>query len=180
MASRVGWIVALVLLAFVTAARQVRAQDAGLLEGTHAASQLLAVDIVQFDANAGEDIHITGSLLAKAVIKYASPLDPCKVVTSFKNGKDLVGVGMTSGTPYTVSGKGKTKYVWVPPNPIKALDHTGVLIAVPPNPTVPPNPVRVHIHYDADPLTGDFTGVSLEHLTAPVVNTCTAIAQVCN
>lgn len=175
---------AMALLA-LTSAPCVHADPAPPLLGNFVAKFSIPVDTVAADPNTMEDVHITGSISAKTIVHYIPP-NPIKVLTSFKPGKDLTGVGMTSGSRYRIKGKGIQKYDWYPGLPIKAVDHTGILVAIPPNPVVPPNPVippnpiRVHLHVDYDALTGNAVGSTVDFPTSALPSTCTATAQVCN
>ena len=158
----------------------VRADDQDVVPtGNHVGKVTLPLATVVADPNAGENVQITGSLLVKTVIRYV-PGNPCKVQTSFKLGKDAAAVGMTSGSPYTLQGKGSLKYSWVPNNPMRAIDHTGVLVAWPSNPGYPGNPVRVHFHVDYDAASGNVSGASIDFPSNPVLGACHPVAQVCN
>lgn len=152
----------------------------------------LPLDTTYHDANTNEDVHVTGTLLVKQVINYQPnnpikgyPGNPCKISDSYKLGTDVVAVGMTSGNPYIVKGKGTLKYAW-PPNPWKSLDQHGVLVGIPNNPCTPNNPcvpndpIRIHYHVDYDPQTGLSTGSTIDFPSNPVApGACVAIAQVC-
>lgn len=138
----------------------------------------LSLNTMVADPNTMENVQITGSLLVKTVINY-TPINPCKVLTSFKLGKDVLAVGMTSGNPYTVKGKGTVKTNWVPTAPIKGVDHTGLLVVTPVNPIIPGNPMRVHYHVDYD-TAGNVSGSLIDFPINTIINACHPIAQVCN
>jgi hypothetical protein len=152
--------------------------------GNHVANVTIPMDTMVADPNTLETVHLTGSLLVKTQIKYA-PGNLCKVQTQFKLGKDVAAVGMTSGDPYKVKGKGTVKYNWFPQNPVKGVDHTGLLVVIPPapiipgNPVFPPNPIRVHYHVDYD-TAGNVSGSLVYLPISPIVAACHPIAQVCN
>jgi hypothetical protein len=88
----------------------------------------------------------------------------------FKLGKDVIAIGMTSGNPYTLKGKGTIKSNWVPNNPAKAIDHTGTIGITPADPITPGNPVRVHIHVDYDGAS-NVTASAIDFPSGPVLNT---------
>ena len=153
--------------------------------GNHVGKVTLPLSTTVVDPNTLENVQISGSILVKTVIKYV-PGNPVKVLTSFKLGKDAAAIGLASGNPYTLKGNGAVKYKWSPESPIKSVDHTGILVVIPPNPVipgnpvVPGNPVRLHYHVDFDAVSGDVSGSFIDFPGNPILNTCTPIAQVCN
>ena len=154
------------------------ADPAPPLVGNFTAKLIIPIDTLAADPNTLENVHITGSVLVKTIIRYFPP-NPIKILTSFKPGREASGVGMTSGDLYTIKGNGTQKYDWLPGASIKAVDHTGLLIAVPGNPVMPTNPVRVHLHVDYDPFTGAALGSTVDFPATPLADTCTTTAQVC-
>ena len=169
-----GSIVSSMALALLAAARA----DQDIVPiGNHVAKLAIPIDMTVADPNSEEHVHITGSLLVKTSIRYW-PNNPIKVLTSFKPARDLAAVGMTTGDPYMIKGKGTLKYNWAPGIPIEGVNCTGILVSFPVDPIYRPTLIRARYDVDSDPASGDATESLIDVPPTPIADVCAPIAQI--